>query len=175
MYVPQPGDPRSWAGGPGATLPDWHELLAAFCGHIGEEPDAHPVTGWARALAELHLARRESPLRTAEIDSRRAELIVRIDDWVGLHIPGPQPQRLPTPPAPQAPPARRPSSLGSYVDAMAAAQVRAVALLRAADDVADERVRAAWFALAELADDWSELTERSDTVAHRTGRSRAVG
>lgn len=157
MYVPQPGDPQSWAGGPGAALPDWHELLAAFCGHIGEEPDAHPVTGWARALAELHLTRRESPLRTAEIDSRRAELIVRIDDWVGRYIPGPHPQ-----------------SLGSYVDGMAAAQVRAVALLRAASDVADERVRAAWFALAELAQEWNNLAARSDT-AHRAERPRAVG
>jgi|GEM_PF-6572229 len=159
MYVPQPGDPQSWAGGPSAALPDWHELLAAFCGHIGEEPDAHPVTRWARALAELHLARRESPLRTAEIDCRRAELIAHIDDWVGRHIPA----------------ARSARSLGSFVDGMAAAQVRAIALLRSADDAADERVHAAWFALAELADHWTELTDRSDTPGRWSGRSRAPG
>ncbi|MBU3062813.1 DUF4254 domain-containing protein [Nocardia sp. NEAU-G5] len=158
MYVPQPGDPQSWAGGPGAALPDWHELLAAFCGHIGDEPDTHPVTGWARALAELHLARRDLPLRTAEIDSRRAELIVRIDDWVGRYIRGPHAQ-----------------SLGSLVDGMAAAQVRAIALLRTADDAADERVHAAWFALAELADGWTDSTNEPDSAARRIGRFRAAG
>ena len=81
MYVPKPDDPEQcWGGDSAARLPDWHELLAAFCGHVGDEPDAHPVTGWARALAELHLTRRESPLRTAEIDCRRAEIVAHIDD-----------------------------------------------------------------------------------------------
>ncbi|WP_216896426.1 DUF4254 domain-containing protein [Nocardia alni] len=158
MSVPQPG-------GLGAKLPDWHELLAAFCGHVGAEPDAHPVTRWGRELAELHLARREFPLRTAEIDCRRAELVVQIDNWVGAHMSTPRPY---------------PRSLGASVDGMAAAQVRAGWLLRGADS-SDERVHAAWFQLAALADDWTDLIARTDTSARPLGapvrerRRRAAG
>ncbi len=147
MYVPQPEDPEQWRGGDSAArLPDWHELLAAFCGHVGEEPDAHPVTSWARALAELHLTRRESPLRTAEIDCRRAEIVAHIDDWIAAvtHTRRPAPQ-----------------SLGAEVDAMAAAQVRAAAVLRGGADVGDERVHSAWSLLAALADEWTELVRRT--------------
>jgi hypothetical protein len=163
MYVPQPDDSRP--GGPCAALPDWHELLAAFCGHIGAEPEAHPVTRWAREFAELHLSRRESPLRTAEIDCRRAELVVHIDDWIGAHTRRPHAQ-----------------SLGAFVDGMAAAQVRASALLRSIADVSDERLHAAWFQLAVLADGWTDVTAQAGTPSsrrrvpsHRVPRRRAAG
>lgn len=168
MYVPQP-DGRIVAAGPApddsarTRLPDWHELLAAFCGHIGDQPDDHPITRWARALAELHLARREHPLHVAEIDGRRNELVAHIDDWVAAHT------------------ARRPrsQSLGAVVDGMAAAQVRATHLLRSVDDVTDDRVHSAWFQLASMADGWTDLVEQVLGVVARPLarplRSRAAG
>ncbi|MFI5782028.1 DUF4254 domain-containing protein [Nocardia sp. NPDC051570] len=139
-----------------STPPDWHELLAAFCGHIGDQPDDHPVTRWARSLAELHLARRTQPLHAAEIDCRRNELVARIDDWIGAHT------------------VRRPrsESLGAVVDGMAAAQVRATHLLRSVDNVADERVHAAWFLLASMADGWTDLVEQAFGI--RPGMGPAV-
>jgi hypothetical protein len=150
MDVPQPDYPDRWRGGESAArLPDWHELLAAFCGQLGDEPGAHPVTSWARTLAELHLTRRESPLRTAEIDCRRAEIVAHIDDWIAVatHTRRPAPQ-----------------SLGAVVDAMAAAQVRAVMLLRGRTEAADDRIHSAWSLLASLADEWSELIRRTTSV-----------
>ncbi|MBF6172172.1 hypothetical protein [Nocardia blacklockiae] len=164
MFVPQPDGvdrpsagtgitrPVAWraradrwpADGPAPILPDWHELLAAFLGHVGDQPGDHPVTRWARTLAELHLQRRGDPLRSAEIDGRRGELVARIDRWVAAHT--------------EARPRTR--SLGAAIDTMAAAQVRAAHLLRNADDVREERVYAAWFLLASLADGWTELVHR---------------
>ncbi|MBF6331567.1 DUF4254 domain-containing protein [Nocardia transvalensis] len=152
MHAPPAGSSVSRAARP--TPPDWHELLAAFCGHIGDQPEDHPITRWARDLAELHLVRREHPLRAAEIDCRRSELVARIDDWVGAHT-----ARRP-----------RPESLGAIVDGMAAAQVRATHLLRSVDDVTDERVHAAWFLLASLADGWSDLVERTFGILPATRR-----
>ncbi len=165
MFVPQPdGVDRPSAGpvvsgrgvrrsraarwradGPAPILPDWHELLAAFLGHIGDQPGDHPVTRWAQDLAALHHQRRGDPLRSAEIDGRRGELVARIDRWAAEHT--------------VARPRTR--SLGAAVDAMAAAQVRAAHLLRSIDDVGDERVYAAWFLLATLADDWTGLVQQT--------------
>ncbi|WP_280382820.1 DUF4254 domain-containing protein [Nocardia wallacei] len=175
MYVPQPdgmdrpsagpvvaraveraaarhrGAARGRSDGPAPVLPDWHELLSAFLGHIGDAPGDHPVTRSARALAELHLGRRADPLRASEIDGRRGELVAYIDDWVAAH----------TVARPRA------QSLGAAVDAMAAAQVRAAHLLRSVDDVSDERVHAAWFLLASLADRWTDLVQQ--TTGARAG------
>ncbi|MBB5918659.1 hypothetical protein BJY24_007571 [Nocardia transvalensis] len=139
---------RRWSDGPAPLLPDWHELLAAFLGHIGDQPGDHPVTRWARALAELHLERRDDPPHTAEIDRRRGELVARIDGWVATHT------------------VSRPSagSLGAAVDAMAAAQVRAAHLLRSVESVSDERVHSAWFLLASLADGWTDLVQQRTGV-----------
>lgn len=127
-------------------LPDWHELLAAFCGHIGDRPEDHPVTRWARLLAELHLTRRRQPGRVAEIDRRRAHAVACIDDFVKVRA-----RRC----------AGSGESLGAVVDAMAAAHIRAVHLLRTVESVSDERVHAAWFLLASMADGW---TDRVDGV-----------
>ncbi|WP_460696243.1 DUF4254 domain-containing protein [Nocardia thraciensis] len=172
MYVPQPdGMDRPSAGpviarpagravvrrrsagrwrsdGPAPVLPDWHELLSAFLGHIGDVPGDHPVTRTARALAELHLARHRDPRRADEIDGRRSELVASIDDWVAAH----------TVARPRA------QSLGAAVDAMAAAQVRAAHLLRSVENVGDERVHAAWFRLAALADGWTDLVQQTTGV-----------
>ncbi|WP_067828969.1 hypothetical protein [Nocardia inohanensis] len=165
MYVPQP-DSTQWASGrenvvDGALfgsrplLPDWHELLAAFCGHIGDQSDDHPVTRWARSLAELHLARRHSPGDAGGIDELRARVVTSIDEWVA----GRARRRGPT----QA------ESLGAVVDAMAAAHVRAVHLLKTAARVSDEEVHAAWFLLAQMADGWTDRVE--GVVEYRVRRS----
>ncbi|MFE3985146.1 DUF4254 domain-containing protein [Nocardia tengchongensis] len=165
MYVPQPDSTPLWRAsgrdtrfdhrhGPAADrtarfdddrplLPDWHELLAAFCGHIGDQPEDHPVTRWSRALAELHLQRRHT--RSGDvggIDELRAQLVTFIDEWVSSRA------------LPRG--AARAESLGAVVDAMAAAHVRAVHLLRTAEKVSDEQVHAAWFLLAQMADGWTD-------------------
>ncbi|WP_019928777.1 hypothetical protein [Nocardia sp. BMG111209] len=140
MYVPHTDAGDLWPGDSTLTLPDWHELLAAFCGHIGDQPNDHPVTRWAHALALVHLTAREQPLRDDEFDWDREELVTRIDDWVA----GRTDRAAPT-------------SLGTAIDGMAAAQVRATWLLRNADDVADDEVHTAWFLLASLADGWTDL------------------
>ncbi|MBL1078531.1 DUF4254 domain-containing protein [Nocardia sp. 2] len=141
-----------------ALLPDWHELLAAFCGHIGDQPDDHPVTRWARGLAELHLERRHRRGDAGGIDERRAQLVSHIDEWVTARA--------------RRRGVTRTESLGSMVDAMAAAQVRAVHLLRTAEKVSDEQVHAAWFLLAQMADGWTDLA--AGVVAPRAQRGEAA-
>ncbi len=135
-------------------LPDEHELLAACCGHIGDHSDDHPVTRCARALAELHLLRRSSPVRVAEIDCRRREIVVAIDHWVGARTAAPARSR----------------SLGAAVDGLAAAQVRATVLLRAVGDIGDERVRVAWSIVGVMADDWAGLLQQQSDVRPRLRR-----
>ncbi|MBB5912625.1 hypothetical protein BJY24_001492 [Nocardia transvalensis] len=140
-------------------LPDWHELLAAFCGHLDDDPDGHPVVRWARALAELHLRRHDEPSHAAEIDGGRAELVAAIDNWVGATLHPPRNRRR----------GPYPESLGGAVDRMAAAQVHATRLLHTVADISDERVHTAWHRLATLADDWSDLV---DEVLHGQPRIR---
>ncbi|WP_280265243.1 DUF4254 domain-containing protein [Nocardia wallacei] len=140
-----------------ADLPDWHELLAAFCGHLGDDPGDPPMVRWARALAELHLRRHQQPAHAAEIDGSRAELVATIDGWVGDRLPARRHRGL------------YPESLGGAVDRLAAAQVHANRLLHSAADVSDERVHTAWYRLASLADDWSDLV---DEVLHGQPRHR---
>ncbi|MBF6237254.1 DUF4254 domain-containing protein [Nocardia otitidiscaviarum] len=123
------------------VIPDWHELLAAFCGHIGEQPGTHPVTRCAFALAQLHLVSQGHPQHAGEIDGVRAELIADIDEWVRRNVPRA---------------AQRRGSFGTAVDRMAAAQVHASTVLRTAASASDERVHTAWHRLATLADAWND-------------------
>ncbi|MFE3059965.1 DUF4254 domain-containing protein [Nocardia sp. NPDC059239] len=123
-------------------LPDWHALMAAFCGHIGDQPDAHPVTQCARALAETHHAYRGFSqgglfyIGTCEV------LVASIDAWVDLHAPHAD---------------RCPRLLGAAVDEMALAQLDANETLRTCRDGRDERVHAAFHRLAILAGRWTDL------------------
>ncbi|QLY30233.1 DUF4254 domain-containing protein [Nocardia huaxiensis] len=155
MYVPD-STPMWRASGRDdvSLLPDWHELLAAFCGHIGDQSDDHPVTRWARALAELHLERRQHPGDAGGIDELRARMVTVIDEWVAARA--------------RRRGVTRTESLGSLVDAMAAAHVRAVHLLRTAEKVSDEEVHAAWFMLAQMADGWTDRA--AGIVAPRAAR-----
>ncbi|WP_245717346.1 DUF4254 domain-containing protein [Nocardia jejuensis] len=169
MHVPQPDSTGMWraSGRDGSfgnrhrafefrpPLPDWHELLAAFCGHIGDEPDDHPVTRWARELAELHLVRRELPGDAGGIDELRVQRVSFIDEWVtGRALPRG---------------VARADSLGAIVDDMAAAHVYAIHLLRTARKVSDEEVHAAWFLLARMADGWTDRA--AEVVVPRERRS----
>ncbi|GAA5042708.1 DUF4254 domain-containing protein [Nocardia callitridis] len=125
-------------------LPDQRDLVAAFGGHRCVLDD-HPMIAWARALAALHRQRHAEPLSTAGIDCRRAELVAAIDRWVaGLPRRGATTHLCTEP-------------LGATVDRMAAAHVHASHLLHTAEKVSDDRVHAAWYRLALLADEWTDM------------------
>ncbi|MGW4325582.1 DUF4254 domain-containing protein [Nocardia sp. NPDC004573] len=137
--------PRRSHGG-ARPLPDQRELVAAFAGHPGEPEDDHPLLGWAGTLAALHRRRHLDPLAAAGIDCRRAELVAAIDAWVIDQLP-----------RKRATEHLRAESVGATVDRMAAAHVHASHLLHTADKVSDARVHAAWYRLALLADEWTDL------------------
>ncbi|MGK8522207.1 DUF4254 domain-containing protein [Nocardia asteroides] len=136
-------------------LPDQRELVAAFGGHPSDSDEDHPLVGWARTLATLHRMRHGDPLAAAGIDCRRAELVAAIDAWVVDQLP----RRRSTDHL-------RADSVGATVDRMAAAHVHASHLLHTAEKVSDARVHAAWYRLALLADEWTDLV---------TGGVRATG
>ncbi|MGX1770641.1 DUF4254 domain-containing protein [Nocardia brasiliensis] len=133
----------------GATarpLPEQRELVAAFGDCPGDPATDHPLVSWARALGALHRTRRGNPLAAAGIDCRRAELVAAIDAWVAAQVPHRRyTEHL------------RSGSLGGAVDRMAAAHVHASHLLHTAEQVSDDRVHAAWYRLAQLADEWTDL------------------
>ncbi|MEU2039275.1 DUF4254 domain-containing protein [Nocardia niwae] len=127
-------------------LPDQRELVAAFGGHEGDPEDDRPLLRWAGALAALHRRRHRDPLAAAEIDCRRAELVAAIDAWVIDKLPRKRANEH-----------LRAESVGATVDRMAAAHVHASHLLHTAEKVSDARVHAAWYRLALLADEWTDL------------------
>lgn len=66
-------------------LPPIDELLEACNGTVRLN---HPVLHAARALAELHSARRTALLAdTSDVERSRAELVRSIDRWVTAHLP----------------------------------------------------------------------------------------
>ncbi|MTE14331.1 hypothetical protein [Nocardia aurantiaca] len=134
------------------VLPDWHELFAALCGHVADDPHAHPVTRCARRLAELHAAHEREP-GIVDLASARRVLIVGIDEWVACH-------------APHA--SRCGESLGNAADRLAQTQRKAIAALRT--DTDPEHVHAAWHALSVLATEWADLV---DEVMHGQRRIEA--
>ncbi|MGI5216299.1 DUF4254 domain-containing protein [Nocardia sp. CA-290969] len=136
-------------------LPDQRELVAAFT--AAEHPQTgQPLLAWANTLAHLHRRRHGDPLSTAGIDCRRAEVVELIDRWVGDRA--------------TAARARRPraGSLGTTIDRMAAAHVHANHLLHHCERVSDDRVHAAWYRLALLADEWTDLVTGAEPVHRRT-------
>ncbi|WP_069164642.1 DUF4254 domain-containing protein [Nocardia altamirensis] len=144
MFVRDRGHRPSRGGA--RPLPDQRELVAAFGGQSGDPVADHPLIDWARTLATLHRQRHRDPLGAAGIDCRRAELVAAIDAWVATKLP----RRRCTEHL-------RARSLGATVDRMAAAHVHASHLLHTAEKVSDDRVHAAWYRLASLADEWTDL------------------
>ncbi|MFE9327458.1 DUF4254 domain-containing protein [Nocardia sp. NPDC052278] len=142
------------------ALPDQRELVAAFGGHPVEPGQDHPLIPLAQALADLHRQRHGDPLATAGIDCRRAELVSAIDTWVITRVP----QRRSTAHI-------RAESIGATMDRMAAAYVHASHLLHTAEKVTDDRVHAAWYRLALLADHWSDLIIGAAQANSRPRRS----
>ncbi|BDT93033.1 hypothetical protein IFM12275_30090 [Nocardia sputorum] len=123
-------------------LPDWHEVSAAIRYVTGDKPGDHLVTRWTRALAQLHRTRRVSPDRVSEIDRRRAELVVLINQWVATHL---------------APSSTDADEVGPVADALVAAYIDAESLLMAPDEVAAETLHSAWSRVGYLATRWGDL------------------
>ncbi|MCP2319014.1 hypothetical protein APR12_004377 [Nocardia amikacinitolerans] len=129
-------------------LPGWRELSAAFRGAAGHQPGEHLVLRWAHALAHLHRTRIACPARQAQIDTRRGDLRILIDNWVTVHI---QPRQSWS----------QTTGYGQAVDDMAAAHVTAELVL-AADHTATE-LHQAWSHVGYLATRWADLvTEAVD-------------
>lgn len=135
-------------------LPDQRELVAAFT-YPGDPRSGSPLLVWAQALADLHRRRHGDPLATAGIDCRRAEVVALIDRWVSAETAGHRGRRL------------RGDSLGLTIDRMAAAHVHANHLLHNSECVSDDRVHAAWYRLALLADEWTDLVTGAEPVRRR--------
>ncbi|MEV3965455.1 DUF4254 domain-containing protein [Nocardia sp. NPDC050193] len=136
-------------------LPDQRELVAAFAGAGGRET-GQPLLTWATGLADLHRRRHGDPLATAGIDCRRAEIVALIDRWISTEPAGRQARR------------QRGDCFGATIDRMAAAHVHANHLLHHADRVSDARVHAAWYRLALLADEWTDLVTGAEPVRRRS-------
>ncbi|MEU1984255.1 DUF4254 domain-containing protein [Nocardia sp. NPDC019395] len=132
-------------------LPDQRELVAAFTA-AEHPPTGQPLLTWANTLAHLHRRRHGDPLSTAGIDCRRAEVVELIDRWAGTQV---NEARTGRP---------RSDSLGMTIDRMAAAHVHASHLLHHCERVSDDRVHAAWYRLALLADEWTDLVTGAEPM-----------
>jgi len=140
-------------------LPSSDLLLRACRGHrvIGG-----PLMWFARDLAVLHERRLigrggaepdNSPAVIVEIDRRRTELVMAIDDWISRSIPQ---HRLGA--------TLHTETVGSVIDRIAEASVRAHHALMTLD-ANDEILHIAWHHLAELADAYDDLI--TDVLAGR--------
>ncbi|WP_405166457.1 hypothetical protein OG203_16020 [Nocardia sp. NBC_01499] len=131
------------------SLPDWHQILAAFRGEVGWSPGDHQIIKWAKAFANLHRERHLSAKRLAEIDCRRAEVATLIDNWTELYVVEPSRRRAPA------------QSVGAALDAVAAAYVAAEYCLLAAKDVSTPSVHTAWQQVGDLACRWNDLVAQN--------------
>ncbi|WP_216894443.1 DUF4254 domain-containing protein [Nocardia alni] len=146
------------SGMPG-VLPSSDLLLRACRGHrvIGG-----PLLWFARDLAVLHERRLigrggaepdNDPATLVEIDRRRTELIMAIDDCISRSVPQ---HRLGA--------TLHTETIGSVIDRIAEASVRAHHALMTLD-ANDDILHAAWHHLAELADAYDDLI--TDVLAGR--------
>ncbi|MFE1593205.1 DUF4254 domain-containing protein [Nocardia sp. NPDC058705] len=140
------------AGPPAATgLLPLSDILVRAC--RGHRVVGGPLLWFARDLAVLHEKRvvgrggrvDTDPEALREIDCRRSELVLAIDDWVLRGIPQ---HRLGS--------TLHTETVGAVIDRMAEASVRAHhALMTMAAH--DEMLHSAWHHLAELADAYDDL------------------
>ncbi|WP_280442370.1 DUF4254 domain-containing protein [Nocardia brasiliensis] len=139
------------------SLPDWHQLLAAFRGEIGRSPGDNLVTRWASDFASLHRVRHLNPNRTAEIDCRREQLVILVNSWTETHV------------TTTSHGASATRSFGAAADVLAAAYVAAEYCLMAAEDASAAPVHAAWERAAELACRWNDLVAENPGRWHPSG------
>ncbi|MBB5912835.1 hypothetical protein BJY24_001702 [Nocardia transvalensis] len=121
-----------------------------------------PLLWFARDLAVLHERRligrggaapALDATATVEIERRRAELVMAIDDWISRTVPQ---HRLGA--------TLHTETIGSVIDRLAEASVRAHHALMTLD-ANDEILHGAWHHLAELADGYDDLVR--DVLAGR--------
>ncbi|WP_406274370.1 DUF4254 domain-containing protein [Nocardia sp. NBC_00881] len=122
------------------------ELL---CGIRGNHVGGHPLAQWASLLAGLYRSAllANDAVLVPERRCARGDLVHRIDVWTEQHVPQ---HRHGV--------ALHTETLGSVIDHIAAAQVRADDALMACASAGDPRVHAAWHRLAELVDGYNDLT-----------------
>ncbi|WP_280507059.1 DUF4254 domain-containing protein [Nocardia flavorosea] len=131
-------------------FPTGEALLSAIRGRrIGP----HPLTAIAYRFGQLHQQRLHDP--ACPVCPRRAALSRQADHWVAEHAPPPHPDAV-----------LHSEPLGTVIDRLAVQQVHAFHLLMTAEP-SDPNVHAAWYRLAELIDDYTDLTT---AVAHRARR-----
>lgn len=155
--APRGADPLARNGSPG-PLPNSDLLVRAARGHrvVGGQ-----LLWYARDLAVLHERRLvgrggsivTDPDRLVEIDRRRMELVLAIDDWVGRNV---AQHRLGV--------TLHTETIGAIIDRMAESAVRAHHALMTLD-ADDELLHGAWHHLAELADAYDALV--GDVLAGR--------
>lgn len=122
------------------------ELLRAI---RGDRAGGHPLARWAYLLAGLHRAAmraREEAVVAPENGDERGYLVHAIDVWTEQQVPQHH-QGV----------ALHTETLGSVIDRIADAHVRADAVLTTCATAGDPRVHAAWFRLAELVDGYNDL------------------
>ncbi|KAA8886412.1 DUF4254 domain-containing protein [Nocardia colli] len=135
------------------------DLLVRAC--RGHRVVGGPLLWFARDLAVLHERRLvgrggsvdTDPLVVLEIERRRVELVMAIDDWVARSVPQ---HRLGA--------TLHTETVGAVIDRLAESSVRAHHALMTLD-AHDERLHGAWHHLAELADAYDDLVR--DIIAGR--------
>ncbi|MFC8529404.1 DUF4254 domain-containing protein [Nocardia sp. NPDC057227] len=116
-------------------------MLSAIRGHhVGN----HRLAQLAYEFGQVH--HRALSGRECECHDRRDRLIREVDTWARQHLPIPHPDAV-----------LHTETLGTVIDRIAQAQVRAYHLLMTVDDVAAPQVHAAWYRLAQLVDDYRDL------------------
>ncbi|WP_051163451.1 DUF4254 domain-containing protein [Nocardia brevicatena] len=124
-----------------SLFPTGEALLSAIRGHhVGP----HPLTSIAYRFGQLHQQRLHDP--ACPVCPLRAALSRQADHWVAEHAPPPHPDAV-----------LHSESLGTVIDRLAVQQVHAFHLLMTAEPSAPD-VHAAWYRLAELIDDYTDLT-----------------
>ncbi|MGW5382558.1 DUF4254 domain-containing protein [Nocardia sp. NPDC003963] len=132
--------PVGAASEPDSLFPARDDLLAAIRGdHIGH----HPLARIAHQLGRSHHRHLREPARAGR--HRRIELAREADRWVAERMPPPHPAA-----------SLHAESIGTVIDRLAQQQVRAYHLLMTMG-AGESVVHAAWYRLAELIDDYTDL------------------
>ncbi|MGI5219429.1 DUF4254 domain-containing protein [Nocardia sp. CA-290969] len=124
-----------------SLFPTGEALLSAIRGqHVGR----HPLASVAHQFGQLHQQHLRGPTSTKY--TSRAQLSLQADRWVVEHVPLAHPEAT-----------LHFESLGTVIDRIAVQQVRAFHLLMNTEPSAPI-VHTAWYRLAELVDDYTDLT-----------------